>query len=107
MNAYKHTNEQSLALRIQILQSLEFEQYKTLKNTIKIIADTNNPINIGKKIFTDFIDINSSSIKTSGLVAISDFFIGKILGKYRSASKYMLSLFIQKLTSFLILKSNK
>jgi hypothetical protein len=109
MLSTKNTNLQFLAFRIQKLQSLEFDQYNTLKSTITTIATNANPVNIGKKIFTDFIDVNvkSANLKESGLLAVTDFFIGKILGKYRSASKYMLSIFVQKLTSFLILKSNK
>ncbi len=105
----KISNQQSLTLRIEELQALSYDQTKLLKNTLFRITQTNNPINIGKKIFTEYIDINSNStaLKDNGLMAIADFFIGKVLGKYRSASGYMLSVLMQKITSFLILKSNK
>lgn len=109
MNNNNITYQQSLELRIQALQSLEYDQFNALKNNINTITKNNHPISIGKKIFTEFVDINSQSntIKDAGLITIADFLIGKIIGKYRSANRFMLSMFIQKLTSFLIIKSNK
>lgn len=109
MPNYTITNHQSLTLRILELQSLAHDQTKLLKNTIFQITECNNSINIGKKIYTEFIDINkgSSALKDGGLTAVADFFIGKVLGKYRSASGYVLSIIMQKISSFLILKSNK
>ncbi len=109
MPNYSITNHQTLTLRIIELQSVIHDQTKLLKNTLLQIAENNNPISIGEQKFTEFVDINSSSsaLKDSGLMAVADFFIGKILGKYRSASGYMLSVLMQKLSSFLILKSNK
>jgi hypothetical protein len=109
MSNYKITNQHTLTLRIQELESLSYDQTKQIKNTLFQIAENNNPITIGKKLFTEYIDITKSatSLKDNGLIAIADFFIGKVLGKYRSASGYMLSVIMQKLTSFLIIKSNK
>ncbi|MEI6264574.1 MAG: hypothetical protein WCP74_05695 [Sphingobacteriia bacterium] len=109
MPNYHITNHQALTLRIIELQSLTHDQTKLLKSTLIHITENNNPISIGEKKFTEYIDINSSSsaLKDSGLIAVADFFIGKVLGKYRSASGYMLSVLMQKISSFLILKSNK
>lgn len=92
MPNYTIPNQNSHSLRIQELESLSYDQSKLIKNTVLQIIKNNNPINIGKKPFTEYIEIkkSSTSLKDGGLITIADFFIGNVLGKYRSASGYML-----------------
>ena len=107
MTNKNYSNQEKLAFRIQQLQLEEAEQYNKLIANLLNFVESHNPIQLGKIALTEVFKDQSTNIKDKALLAVSDFIIGNIFGKYRSASQFLISHSIQKLTSFLILKLNK
>lgn len=97
-------NHTELRFRIMQLNSKREEQELELKKGIKELYHAMHPINLLKKMVSDFATDKQVKFDATkiGLNIGSDFLIGKLLGSNMNISKYLGSLVLQKASDYVL-----
>jgi len=97
-------NHTELRFRIMQLNSQREEQELELKKGITELYHAMHPINLLKKMVSDFATDNQVQFNAAkiGLNFGSDFLIGKLMGSNMNISKYLGSLVLQKASDYVL-----
>lgn len=104
MNQSVISNHGFLCARIAYLRSKAKTQEIELKESVKIMVVSSNPITLAKNFVVGVLAEKTiqHDLKNVGFAAAADFIIGNLFGKYSSVKRYIASSILEKVSTLLI-----
>ncbi|MDP1842698.1 MAG: hypothetical protein Q8K64_04695 [Sediminibacterium sp.] len=104
MNQPLISNHGFLCARIVYLRSRAKSQEMELKESLKDLMVSSNPVTLAKNFVVGVLAEKTiqHDLKNVGFTAAADFLIGNLFGKYSSVKRYIVSSILEKVSAVLI-----